>query len=144
MDYDWPGNVRELENLIKRTVVLGTEAADAEGDLMHGLAMAAHRQSRPQPQRASRVPSRPRPAAAAGAASLQPRRRRPTPPRRRAGELLAQGHLAHRRARGAERDLILAMLQQTRWNRKETADILGISYKALLYKIKENGLDKAS
>jgi DNA-binding NtrC family response regulator len=35
------------------------------------------------------------------------------------------------------------MLQQTRWNRKETAEILGISYKALLYKIKENGLDKA-
>ncbi|PYR37756.1 MAG: hypothetical protein DMF93_17350 [Acidobacteria bacterium] len=30
------------------------------------------------------------------------------------------------------------------WNRKETAEILGISYKALLYKIKENGLDKAS
>src|SRR5712671_2780042 len=26
MEYDWPGNVRELENLIKRTVVLGTEA----------------------------------------------------------------------------------------------------------------------
>ena len=36
------------------------------------------------------------------------------------------------------------MLQQTRWNRKATAEILGISYKALLYKIKENGLDKAS
>src|SRR5438093_2538501 len=26
MDYDWPGNVRELENLIKRAVVLGSEA----------------------------------------------------------------------------------------------------------------------
>src|SRR6476646_5375949 len=25
LDHDWPGNVRELENLIKRTVVLGTE-----------------------------------------------------------------------------------------------------------------------
>ena len=25
-EYDWPGNVRELENLIKRVVVLGTEA----------------------------------------------------------------------------------------------------------------------
>jgi len=36
------------------------------------------------------------------------------------------------------------MLQQTHWNRKETAEILNISYKALLYKIKENGLDKAS
>jgi DNA-binding NtrC family response regulator len=47
-------------------------------------------------------------------------------------------------AREAERELILKMLQQTRWNRKETAEILGISYKALLYKIKENGLDKAS
>ena len=47
-------------------------------------------------------------------------------------------------ARQAERELIFKMLQQTRWNRKETAEILGISYKALLYKIKENGLDKAS
>jgi two-component system response regulator AtoC len=47
-------------------------------------------------------------------------------------------------ARQAERELIYKMLQQTRWNRKETAEILGISYKALLYKIKENGLDKAS
>ena len=47
-------------------------------------------------------------------------------------------------AREAERELIFQMLQQTRWNRKETAEILGISYKALLYKIKENGLDKAS
>jgi two-component system response regulator AtoC len=47
-------------------------------------------------------------------------------------------------ARKAERELISRMLQQTRWNRKETAGILGISYKALLYKIKENGLDKAS
>src|SRR5439155_10254898 len=47
-------------------------------------------------------------------------------------------------AREAERELIVKMLQRTRWNRKETAEILGISYKALLYKIKENGLDKAS
>ena len=46
-------------------------------------------------------------------------------------------------AREAERELILKMLQQTRWNRKETAAMLGISYKALLYKIKESGLDKA-
>jgi hypothetical protein len=30
------------------------------------------------------------------------------------------------------------------WNRNEPAEILGISYKALLYKIKESGLDKAS
>jgi DNA-binding NtrC family response regulator len=41
-----------------------------------------------------------------------------------------------------ERELIVKMLQQTRWNRKETAENLGISYKALLYKIKEHGLEK--
>ena len=47
-------------------------------------------------------------------------------------------------ARQAERELILKMLRHTRWNRKETADLLGISYKALLYKIKENGLNKVT
>jgi DNA-binding NtrC family response regulator len=30
----------------------------------------------------------------------------------------------------------------TNWNRKKAADKLNISYKALLYKIKETGLDK--
>ena len=52
--------------------------------------------------------------------------------------------IARSAAREAERELILRMLTKTRWNRKEAAAILGISYKALLYKIKENGLDKAS
>ena len=52
--------------------------------------------------------------------------------------------IARAASREAERELILRMLTRTRWNRKEAAEILGISYKALLYKIKENGLDKAS
>jgi DNA-binding NtrC family response regulator len=52
--------------------------------------------------------------------------------------------IARTAAREAERELILRMLTRTRWNRKEAAEILGISYKALLYKIKESGLDKAS
>ena len=47
-------------------------------------------------------------------------------------------------AREAERVAILDMLERTRWNRKEAAEILGISYKALLYKIKDNRLDEAS
>jgi DNA-binding NtrC family response regulator len=52
--------------------------------------------------------------------------------------------IARTAAREAERDLILRMLTRTRWNRKEAAQNLGISYKALLYKIKDNGLDRAS
>jgi DNA-binding NtrC family response regulator len=46
--------------------------------------------------------------------------------------------------RHAERRLIFQTLQQTRWNRRAAAALLGISYKALLYKIKEAELDQAS
>ena len=61
-----------------------------------------------------------------------------------AGARVSLKDIARTAAREAERELILRMLTRTRWNRKEAAEILGISYKALLYKIKENGLDKAS
>jgi two-component system response regulator AtoC len=44
--------------------------------------------------------------------------------------------------RKAESDIILKALEMTNWNRKKAADILSISYKALLYKIKECGVDK--
>ena len=42
----------------------------------------------------------------------------------------------------AEREAISKVLQQTRWNRKKTAEILQVSYKTLLTKIKETGLDE--
>ena len=44
----------------------------------------------------------------------------------------------------AESEVILKALEMTNWNRKKAADKLNISYKALLYKIKETGLDKRS
>jgi two-component system response regulator AtoC len=44
-------------------------------------------------------------------------------------------------SRHAERELILNQLERTRWNRKRTARDLQISYKALLYKLKQLGLD---
>jgi two-component system response regulator AtoC len=40
----------------------------------------------------------------------------------------------------AEQFLITEALKRTRWNRRRTAEMLGISYRALLYKIKEAGL----
>ena len=42
----------------------------------------------------------------------------------------------------AECETILKALEMTNWNRKRAADILNISYKALLYKIKETGLNR--
>jgi two-component system, NtrC family, response regulator AtoC len=44
-------------------------------------------------------------------------------------------------SRQAERDLISEALERTRWNRKRAARDLQISYKSLLYKIKQTGLD---
>jgi two-component system response regulator AtoC len=53
------------------------------------------------------------------------------------------GHISSLKAaaraasRRAERELILKALEQTHWNRKRAARELQISYKSLLYKIKQ-------
>ena len=44
-------------------------------------------------------------------------------------------------SRRAERDLIAKALERTHWNRKRAAQELQISYKSLLYKIKQTGLE---
>jgi transcriptional regulator with GAF, ATPase, and Fis domain len=50
--------------------------------------------------------------------------------------------IARQAAQRAEREEILKMLQRTRWNRVRTAKLLNISYRALLYKMKEAGLER--
>jgi len=45
-------------------------------------------------------------------------------------------------SREAERELILKALGRTRWNRKRAAQELQISYKSLLYKLKQIGIDE--
>lgn len=47
-------------------------------------------------------------------------------------------------SRQAERELILKVLARTRWNRKRAAQELQISYKALLYKLKQIGFDDSA
>jgi two-component system response regulator AtoC len=142
MDYEWPGNIRELENLIKRAVVLGSEAP-IRSEINQGIAQAAHRAVvRSASAAGARTTIAPRPSTpAAGAPAASP------------ASIVAAASdngnyslkdVSRTAAREAERALIFKILNHTRWNRKETAEILGISYKALLYKIKENGLDKAS
>lgn len=46
-------------------------------------------------------------------------------------------------SRKAERELILEALERTRWNRKRAALELKISYKSLLYKLKQIGLSSS-
>ena len=133
MDYDWPGNVRELETLVKRAIVPGGEVSIRK-EIAQNMAMPS---PRPGAGQSSGLAQSPPPAATAS-----------TPASIAAAAAEAGNYslkdISRTAAREAERELIVKMLQRTRWNRKETAEILGISYKALLYKIKENGLDKAS
>ena len=59
------------------------------------------------------------------------------------GGMLDLKAIAKRAAAVAEKRVIARVLDQTRWNRKEAAERLQISYKALLYKMKDNGLTDA-
>ena len=135
-EYEWPGNVRELENLIKRAVVLGSDDS-----LRRDLADAVAGHTR----RMGPIPLLQPRAAAAAAPIVVPVAAAPVHPQAPPPPLVGSlKDIARHAAREAERELIFRTLQQTRWNRREAAEILGISYKALLYKIKEAELDKAS
>jgi len=152
--------VRQIENLIKRMVILGSDA-QILGELHQS---SAHFSFRPQASASvprAVPPLRPVPPQAVAAAAAGPGAAATAPPvpvssgeparveDAAAAAAAMSGNvslkdIARTAAREAERELILRMLTRTRWNRKEAAEILGISYKALLYKIKESGLDKAS
>ncbi|MFP6656270.1 MAG: sigma-54 dependent transcriptional regulator [Myxococcota bacterium] len=58
------------------------------------------------------------------------------------GEILDLKAISKRASQIAEKKVIERVLGETRWKRKEAAERLQISYKALLYKMKENGLSE--
>lgn len=73
--------------------------------------------------------------------------RSPAPERPAGGgvrESLSLKQAARAASREAERELILKTLERTRWNRKRAARALQISYKALLYKLKQIGLEESA
>lgn len=69
------------------------------------------------------------------APTSQPRVCKPSAPR-----AVSLKSLSRQEAREVERKLIARTLRETQWNRKQAARALNISYRALLYKIKEAGL----
>jgi two-component system response regulator AtoC len=74
---------------------------------------------------------------------IVPRRvERVAPPRSVSALPASLKDVARQAARSAEREAIAKVLEDTRWNRVKAAKLLQISYRALLYKIKEVGLDR--
>ncbi len=58
------------------------------------------------------------------------------------GEKISLKDAARAASREAEREIILQVLARTRWNRRRAAQELQISYKALLYKLKQIGCEE--
>jgi DNA-binding NtrC family response regulator len=111
--YHWPGNIRELENAIKRIVLLGDEEAVVRAlVLKEGVG-----------ERAVEMSEESRP----GMSSVDP-------------EDLRQ--VGRKAAEAAEKKIIQNTLHETRWNRKNAARRLGVSYRTLLNKIQKYQLDR--
>ena len=109
----FPGNIRELENMMKRVVVLGSDESILE-ELLAG--------------------ERERRSAASSFQSLL------AEVEETAGDVPLR-EVGRRASLEAEREAIERVLARTSWNRKRAARLLGVSYKTLLQKIRETGLE---
>jgi two-component system response regulator AtoC len=140
LDYSWPGNVRELENMIKRFVILQDEQL-----VMRELtrprvaptpAAPAVAATETAPPAAVAPPAAAPPDADDDADADDGNAPPPSPDVRRLADVAREAALA------AERTLIASTLKQVHWNRRKAAQILGVSYKTLLNKIKETGIER--
>lgn len=125
LEYSWPGNIRELENLVKRYVIVGNEPQIIRELSTHKpviLSMSGRTGAGWEPKRSTAAPENSRPENMA-----------PAVPEDSALSLLEIGRRA---AMEAERKAIERVLNETRWNRRQAAKILKVSYKALLNKMK--------
>jgi len=122
MEYSWPGNVRELENMVKRIVVLGSEQTVLDEIRLRRNHEALEGDSADEDSLDL----------SSLGADLD------------GGNGIDLKAISKRAAQIAEKKVIERVLHQTRWNRKEAAERLRISYKALLYKMKENGLNESA
>ena len=120
-NYPWPGNVRELENFAKRWQLIRDEEA-----AMADIALSAQ-------DTVSDNHVRARSLTADG-----------SPVERKTDYALGNLKSVARSAMGeAEAAVISKALTRTHWNRKRAAELLDISYKALLYKIKQYDLERS-
>ena len=145
LEYEWPGNIRELENMIKRFVILQDEQMVirelAKPRVVPNPAGVTAPQSEYSPP--YHAPAPPPPPAVAGTADDDEEEADDEPaevPAGQDGRRLAD--VAREAALAAERAAISETLKQVHWNRRKAAVLLGVSYKTLLNKIKETGIER--
>jgi two-component system, NtrC family, response regulator AtoC len=151
-EYDWPGNVRELENMIKRLVILQDEQLVlrelAKPRLVPNPA-AGISASQPPPEHWAPAPPAYQQPGPPPAGPVPPASENldedesdevPVVAPPQDGRRLAE--VAREAALTAERAVISDTLRQVHWNRRKAAQILGVSYKTLLNKIKETGIER--
>ena len=148
--HHWPGNIRELENVMRRyLVVRNAETIAEELRRLHSKISGGNRAT--SSQTGGEAPSRW--VAAAPPASTDfsgdlplGAATRPLPangqylPDRMDTENSELVKLDQAR-KAAETDVIMKALYSTQWNRKRAAAVLGVDYKALLYKMKKLGIE---
>src|SRR6188474_1294998 len=136
LDYEWPGNIRELENMIKRFVILQDEEM-VKRELAKPRIMPNPAGVTPSSEYSPAYHAPP----AARAADDEEEDDEPVDvPPNQDGRRLAE--VAREAALTAERAVISDTLKQVHWNRRKAAVLLGVSYKTLLNKIKETGLER--
>jgi two-component system, NtrC family, response regulator AtoC len=147
LQYDWPGNIRELENMIKRVVILQDEhlvVREIQRNMQRHAAIQVAAAAPVQMAAAVAIP------VAAGVGSLAGSfppveldtdgPEEPDSIEEGTGSLASVAKAASMKA---ERAAIEQTLGHVHWNRRKAAQILGVSYKTLLNKIKECGISRA-
>jgi transcriptional regulator with PAS, ATPase and Fis domain len=123
--YHWPGNVRELQNVLKRLMILGN-GEDSLDEMLMGP---------PARTRAGGLP----------ASAEQP----PSPMDYLGLDInkppdlssLSLKKIKKKAMDRVEKEVIAYVLDKTGWNRSKATKILNISYKTLLYKIRDLGIE---
>lgn len=117
ISFSWPGNVRQLENMIKQVVVRQDETIITD-------LIAASVQESVDANPGSAFPAMP--SNTAGPAE---------------SETLSLKTRIGKTVATEEKKLIAEVLNKTNWNRRKAAGLLEISYRSLLYKIKDYDLN---
>jgi two-component system, NtrC family, response regulator AtoC len=160
MQYEWPGNIRELENMIKRVVILQDEQLVIR-EIERNVQRAAAAPAAAVAVAAASAAAMAMPAGISGGYAMPPLAYPPPAPAPSSGEPeeaaddpaeeepAAGGggggslaSVAKAASMKAERAAIEHTLRQVHWNRRKAAQILGVSYKTLLNKIKECGISR--